>query len=284
MQRNILLLLIVSSFLYSCVTQSEHEKIISEKDIIAQERDKLKKELEDIKYGAPNLLADGKMFYDAKDFTQARHKFQMLLDKHPDMPQSIDAKKYLLSIDEEELWNNASTSDDISYAESYISKYPYGKYVVKARLRLDDLKVLNIKKAYDEAQSENTSYGWKKFLEDYPNYDEAEAIRKKIIRLEVDEISGDSKTGQFPSFNQYSSSYSSNSSVEITNNTGCELTVRYSGPEAEIIAIPSGGTRKVSLVSGNYKIAASACGENYAGTEDLHGAYRSTFYITTTRY
>jgi hypothetical protein len=37
--------------------------------------------------------------------------------------------------------------------------------------------------------SQNTSYGWKKFLGDYPNYDEAAAIRKKIIRLEVDEIS-----------------------------------------------------------------------------------------------
>lgn len=284
MRKFVFIAAIISALFYSCVSQSEHDKIVSEKDAIAQERDKLKQELEDIKFGAPNLLADGKKFYEAKDFTQSRQKFQMLLDKHPDMPQAIEAKKYLSSIDEEELWNNASISDDISYAESYISKYPRGKYIGKAVARRSELKVLNMQKAYDAALNQNTSYVWKKFLEDYPNHVEAAAIRKKIIRLEVDEISGDRETGQIPSFNQYNSSYSSNSSVAITNNTGCELTVRYSGPDAEIITIPSGGTRKVYLSSGSYKIAASACGANYAGTESLHGEYGSTFYITTSRY
>jgi hypothetical protein len=55
----------------------------------------------------------------------------MLLDKHSDMPQSIEAKKYLNIIDEEELWNNASSSEDITIS-SYISKYPTGKYISKA--------------------------------------------------------------------------------------------------------------------------------------------------------
>lgn len=284
MRKIIFIAVTTSALFYSCVSQSEHDKIVSEKDVIAQERDKLKQELEDIKFGAPNLLADGKKFYDAKDFTQSRQKFQKLLDKHPDMPQSIEAKKYLLNIDEEELWNSANTSDDISYSESYISKYPKGKYISKAVSRRSELKVLHMHKAYDAALSQNTSYGWKKFLEDYPNHDEAAAIRKKIIRLEVDEISGDRETGRIPTFSQYNSTYSSNSSVSITNNTGCELTVRYSGPDAEIVTIPSGGTRTVYLSSGSYKIAASACGANYAGTESLHGEYGSTFYITTSRY
>lgn len=279
-----LTILAISVMFYSCVSKSEHDKIVSEKDAITQERDKLKQELDDIKFGAPNLLADGKKFYDAKDFTQARQKFQMLLDKHPDMPQTIEAKKYLSNIEEEESWNSASTSEDISYSESYISKYPKGKYIGKAISRRSELKALNMQKAYDAALSQNTSYSWKKFLDDYPNHDEAASIRKKIIRLEVDEISGDRETGQIPSFNQYNSSYSSSSSVEITNNTGCELTVRYSGPDAEMISIPSGGTRTVYLSSGSYKIAASACGANYAGTENLHGKYGSTFYITTSRY
>jgi hypothetical protein len=124
MRKIIFIALTISTLFNSCVSQSEHDKIVSEKDAIAQERDKLKQELEDIKFGAPNLLADGKKFYDAKEFTQSRQKFQMLLEKHPDMPQSIEAKKYLSNIDEEESWNSANTSDDISYSESYISKYP----------------------------------------------------------------------------------------------------------------------------------------------------------------
>lgn len=274
----------ISVFIFSCVSKSEHDKILSEKDAIEHDRDKLKQELDDIKYGAPNLFSDGEKFYNANDFKQSRLKFQMLLDKHPDMPQSIEARKFLSNIEEEELWNNAITSNDISYTESYVTKYPRGKYIGKAKSRRDELKELNKQKAYDDALNQNTSYAWKKFLEDYPNYDEAASIRKKIIRLEVDEISGDRETGQIPAFNQYNSRYSSNTSIAITNNTGCELTVRYSGPDAEMITIPSGSTKTVYLASGSYKIAASACGANYAGTESLQGEYGSTFYISTSRY
>lgn len=141
-----------------------------------------------------------------------------------------------------------------------------------------------MQKAYDEAVNSNSSYAWKRFLEDYPDHPNKSSIKEKIIRLEVDEILGDRETGRMPSFDNYSTSYSSNSSVEITNNTGCNLTVRYSGVEAKMIEIPSGGTRTVYLSSGTYKIAASACGANYAGTESLHGSYGSTFYISRTRY
>jgi hypothetical protein len=268
----------------SCVLQSEHDKVIAEKNVITQERDKLKSELEEIKFGAPNLFADGVKFYDSKDFKMAREKFQTLMERHADMPQSIDAKKYLLTIDEEELWNNAKTSDDISYVESYLAKYSRGKYIVYAISRHSELKAFNMQKAYDDASNKNTSIAWKKFLEDYPNHRESAAIRKKIIRLEVEEISGDRETGAIPSFDQYNTGYTSNSSVAITNNTGCELTIRYSGPDAEMIIIPAGSMKTIYLPSGNYQIAASACGANYAGTESLHGEYGSAFYIVTTKY
>lgn len=282
--RKIFFIAVTTSILCSCLSPSEHDKVISEKDVIAQERDKLKEELENIKFGAPNLLADGKKFYEVKDLAQARQKFQMLVDKHSDMPQSIEARKLLSHIDEEELWNNANTSDDVVISESYINKYPKGRYISKANSRRKELMILNMQRAYDAASNQNTSYFWKTFLEDYPNHDEASAIRKRIIRLEVDEILGDRETGQMPTFNQYGTSYSSSSIVRITNNTGCELTVRYSGPDVEMILIPVGSTKSVSLSSGSYKIAASACGANYAGSESLHGEYGSTFYISTTRY
>ncbi len=224
--RKIFFIAFTTSILCSCVSQTEHDKVISEKDVIAQERDKLKEELENIKFGAPNLLADGKKFYEAKDFAQARQKFQMLVDKHSDMPHSIEAKKFLSNIDEEELWNSASTSDDIAISETYISKYPKGRYISKANTRRKELKTLNMQSDYDAASNQNTSYSWKKFLGAYPNHDEASAIGKKIISLEVDEITGNRETGQMPTFNQYGSSYSSISTVRITNNTSCELIVR----------------------------------------------------------
>lgn len=274
----------VTLALSSCVSESEHQRIIDEKNALSIENQNLKNELEEIKFGAPNLLSDGKKFYQAKDFSQARQKFQTLLQKHPDLPQSIEAKNYLANIDEEELWQKAFTSEEISNTEDYIVKYPKGKYIKNAVSRKSELKKLNMQKAYDDALSSNSSYAWKRFLDEYPDHPNKSSIKEKIIRLEVDEILGDRETGRMPSFDNYSTSYSSNSSVEITNNTGCNLTVRYSGVEAKMIEIPSGGTRTVYLSSGTYKIAASACGANYAGTESLHGSYGSTFYISRTRY
>lgn len=138
--------------------------------------------------------------------------------------------------------------------------------------------------SYEQAEIENTSYTWKRFLEENPNHPKRNEISEKIIRLEVDEILRDTETGMMPSFDNHSSKYSSTSSVKISNDTGCGLTVRYSGTEAKMLDIPNGSTKTISLKSGNYKITASACGYNYAGIENLHGDYSSTFYISRTRY
>lgn len=283
MKYSLTYLIFVLSF-SSCVSESEHQKVIIEKNSLLAENESLKSELESIKYGAPNLLADGKVFFEAKDYLSAKQKFQTLILKHPDLPQSVEAKNYIGIIDEEETWQNAINSNDISNTEIYISKYPSGKYITFASTRKAELKALNMQKAYNEAISSNNSLVWKSFLEKYPDHPNQVSIKEKIIRLEVDEIFGDSETGQMPSFDNFSSSFSSNSSVRISNNTGCALTVRYSGVEAKIIEIPSGGTRTVYLASGSYKIAASACGSNYAGTESLQGSYGSTFYIRRTRF
>lgn len=274
---------VFAALLTSCVSDTEHQEVDEKSELLA-ENEKLKAELDEMKFGAPNLLADGKKFFESKEFSMAREKFQTLLEKHPDLPQSIDAKKYLEKIDEEELWESAASSEDISKIEDYISKYPKGKYVTSANSKKKELKKLNMEKAYEEASIENSSYTWKEFLKDYPEHPKKSSIKEKIIRLEVDEILGDESTGSMPSFNSYSTNYSSSSTVEITNNSGCPLTVRYSGVEAKMVEIPAGSTRTVNLSSGSYKIAASACGANYAGTENLHGNYGSTFYISRSRY
>ncbi len=167
---------------------------------------------------------------------------------------------------------------------NYLEKYPRGKFANSAKMRLRELKILNEEKAYEYAKQTNSSSTWKTFLEDYPNYTQSKSIKRKIIELEVDEIFGDKSTGQLPSFERIGSSYSSNSSISIKNDTGCELTVRYSGGNVRMIEIPAGETRSVTLSSGSYRIAASACGANYAGTEVLQGDYTSSYYISRSRY
>jgi hypothetical protein len=146
------------------------------------------------------------------------------------------------------------------------------------------LKIIHLQNIYENAKTENTSYAWKNFLDEYPYHVEANIIKDKIIRLEVDEIMGKSSTGKMPSFNQESYGNSSTSYVEITNNTGCNLIVRYSGIDAKVIEIPEGSTQSVYLKSGEYKVVASACSENYAGVENLQGSYSSSFFIKRRSY
>lgn len=271
-------------FAASCVPEGEHNKVMSERNTLQKQVDSLKIAISDIKFGAPNLLADGKSFFEAKDYKRAKEKLDSLVKKHPEMPQTIEAKQMLTIVNEEISWEKASNSTEPKYIDEYLTNYPKGKFYNKARARKGELKVLNQKKAYDIASAQNSSSSWKKFLEDYPNHPQASAIKKKIIRCEVDEIMGNSLTGKMPSSEQYGNGSSSSSSVKIKNDTGCELTVRYSGPDAQMVIIPSGGTRSVHLANGSYKVAASACGSNYGGNEELHGSYGSSFYITHSRY
>jgi outer membrane protein assembly factor BamD (BamD/ComL family) len=278
-------LIIISILLITaCVSESEHNKVVSERNELVLINDSLKKELDGIKFGAPNLLSDGKAYYDAKEFLKAKEKFDALVERHPKMSQTLTAKKYLKIIDEEISWNKASNTNTIVSVDDYLQNFPKGKYTGKAKARKSELKALNIKQEYDDAATENNSDAWKKFLKNYPNHPQASAIKKKIIRLEVDEILGNSQTGSMPASQQYGYGHSSNSTVEIKNNTGCNLTVRYSGPDVKMVTISAGSSQTVYLTSGSYRVAASACGENYGGSEELHGKYGSSFYISHSRY
>lgn len=132
---------------------------------------------------------------------------------------------------------------------------------------------------YELAERENTSSSWKRFLENHPNYENAEEIKEKIIRLEVQEIMADQNTGTMPESEKISTQTKSVSTMEVSNDTNCELTLRYSGTDAIMITIPSNSTKKIKISSGSYSVAASACGYNYAGRESLNGDYSVTYYI-----
>jgi hypothetical protein len=277
MSKNTIILLATAVFLISCGLDSDRIKA-------EQERDALAKELEEIKYGAPSLLSDAKKFFQAGDIESAKVKIQELNARHFDRPEAAEGQLILKEIEEYELWNNALSTEELYATKTYINKYPNGKYITEAVARLKELKIANEAKAFQNAQAFNSPRVWKQFLDDYPNHPQTSSIREKIIDLEVDEIFGDRATGRLPSFDRIGGGYSSTSSISIENDTGCELTVRYSGPDKRIIEIPIGETKRISLSSGSYRIAASACGANYAGTEQLFGNYSSSYYISRTRY
>jgi len=275
----------ILSILVSCVSQDKYYTVNSEKNALQKEKDSLQKELDEIKFGAPNLLADGKKFFGAKDYLNAKEKLSLLVQKHSDRPESAEARQIIIVIDEEHLWNTALNSSNIHDTENYITNYRNGKYILTAKRRMRELKIANERAAYENALSQNSSSVWKSFVSQYPHRSDIAEIQRRIIKCEVDEIMGDRETGQLPTSNLVSNGdYSPSSSISITNDTGCELTVRYSGTDVIMIEIPVGRKRSVNLTSGSYRIAASACGANYAGTEELQGSYSSRYYISRALY
>jgi hypothetical protein len=157
MKRNLTAVILISLCLFSCVSQDKYDKLKAEKDA-------LQNELQELKFGAPNLLADAKKFFQAKDYGGAKEKLNVLLSKYPDRPESAEGKLLLSTINEDESWNSALNSSDLSYTETYISAYSTGRYVALAKDRLEELKVTKEKSAYENAIAKNSSSTWKEFI------------------------------------------------------------------------------------------------------------------------
>lgn len=141
-----------------------------------------------------------------------------------------------------------------------------------------------VKMDYSTAKSQNTSDGWKKFLQENPNYKNKKEIEENIIRAEVNEIANNRETGAMPESEKTSKGNFKVSTIDVENDTSCDLTLRYSGTDAKIINIPPNSKKIVSVTSGKYTVAATACGFNYAGRETLNGDYSVVYYITSTTY
>lgn len=120
------------------------------------------------------------------------------------------------------------------------------------------------------------------FIEKNPDHKEFEKLKARLIDLEVDQIFQDKNTGKMPTSDKVGESNSGISEVSIKNDTSCELIVRYSGIDSKMISIPENQSRNISMKSGDYRVTATACGENYSGTEYLSGNYSSSYYISTT--
>ncbi len=85
--------LIFIAFLTSC--GSDNERIRAE-----QERNALQKQLEEVKFGATNLLSDAKKFADAGDIPSAKSKLNELVSRHSDRPEAAEAKVLINILDE----------------------------------------------------------------------------------------------------------------------------------------------------------------------------------------
>lgn len=143
---------------------------------------------------------------------------------------------------------------------------------------------VEIELTYDEVILSQNIQDIKNFINKNPSHPDIDNLKKHLIDVEVDEIINDEKTGKMPESQKMNFENSDVSEINIENSTGCELTVRYSGIDSRMIVINDRNSNSISLKSGYYKVAASACGLNYAGTESLNGNYSSKFYISRSRF
>jgi hypothetical protein len=137
---------------------------------------------------------------------------------------------------------------------------------------------------YDEVILSQNIQDIKNFINKNPSHPDIDNLKKHLIDVEVDEIINDEKTGKMPESQKMNFETSDVSEINIENSTGCELTVRYSGVDSRMIVINDRNSNSISLNSGYYKVAASACGLNYAGHESLNGNYSSEFYVRSSRF
>ncbi len=215
-----------------------------------------------------------------------------LLIKRINNSQSIDTIKVLVEnvsdvdvrvIANKKIEDIISDSNSIKELEDYLNSQGFNAHADLANERLVELKEKNKRNAYLNAQAVNDSKTWKKFLNDYPNHPEKEQITKNIVVLEIEEIfSGE--YGEIPPSQLTGTKNYEVSTIQITNDTRYTLTLRYSGPEVRKINISPGSLESVKFKSGVYKVTASvnAAGvRNFAGVENLHGEYSSTYYISS---
>jgi predicted RNase H-like nuclease (RuvC/YqgF family) len=137
---------------------------------------------------------------------------------------------------------------------------------------------------WDWVQAEDSIDAYKKFATRFPEHPQITQIQKRIIDLEVKEIAA-GEYGELPKA-QAISVGGTTSEVEIENKTGYVLTVRYSGNDSKMIVVPVSATKSVSLIPGEYQVAASVSAahvRNYFGSDSMAGGkYFSSFYIKTT--
>jgi hypothetical protein len=86
----------ILTFFSSCVSKSEHDKIVAAND-------KLKIELDECQNGAEKLIANIEKAYSKKNYSIARENIILLSEKHPESSKINDFNNLLKTIEEEEL-------------------------------------------------------------------------------------------------------------------------------------------------------------------------------------
>ena len=212
-----------------------------------------------------------------KDISKSNSKseIQRFLRDYSETTKIADAESRIVEIADLQ-WTAISDSRSLSEIKKFISSFPETTKLADAEARIQALyNDLDWVKEQDDLEH------YRRFTSRYPSHPQIAAIEKRIIDLEVKDIAA-GEYGEMPKAQPLSyGGFAAN--VEVENKTGYELTVRYSGPDSKKLVIPISATRSISLLPGDYQVAASVSAANvtnYYGRDTMEGgSYSSNFFI-----
>lgn len=130
------------------VSQNEH-------DNLKAENEKLRKELEDLKFGPLKLLSQARLYADKADFNNARIELQNLLKKHPTSIQAKEANELLIIV-ENGIQEKEILEEKEKQEKELVEKERLAKATQKMRVSIDDIN--NITWYYDKTSPRFSNY------------------------------------------------------------------------------------------------------------------------------
>lgn len=141
---------LLMAVLFGCdgVSKNEYETLKAENE-------KLKQEIEDLKFGPDKLLSQAKIYLENKEFSKAKSELQTLLDKHPASPQTTEAK-HLLDLADNAIEEQKLAEEKAKAEREKEEKERLANATKKMRVKVDDMN--DITWYYDKTSPQYTNY------------------------------------------------------------------------------------------------------------------------------
>lgn len=127
----------------------------NEYDTLKAENEKLKKEIEDLKFGPDKLLSQAKVYLENKEFNKAKSELNTLLDKHPASQQATEAKQ-LITVADNGIKEQKIADEKAKIEKEKAEKERLANATKKLRTKYDDIK--GITWYYDKGTPQYTNY------------------------------------------------------------------------------------------------------------------------------
>jgi hypothetical protein len=106
--------------------------------------------------------------------------YQEFLQKHPNTPQSVQARNRIHALLDEEAWTRARQVNTVPSYQSYLQEQPAGIHVAEAK---DNIASNERSVAWLAASSTDTPESLQAFLQKYPQGPEADKAKARLAQL-----------------------------------------------------------------------------------------------------